>query len=177
MSSSCVLGTDMARLMTILGFLCIYTLLYVHLYIWENILSNTEFSWQRKNKKNRKWSPETVDKNRTCNAAGPSGLLRNNPLLSWWVGLSVVTIMLLEMKTKLCSPVFNWQCHNACRDEMQVLWHNSSPDSCGSIIYLHNTPMTASILFLLWVKYDVLAMFGGFTNYGCVHIVCNQVHA
>lgn len=128
-------------------------------------------------KKNHKWSSETVNKNRMCNAVGPCGLPRKNPLLLWWVGLSVVTIMLLEMKTKLCSPVFNWQCHNAFRDEMQVLWHNSSHDSCGSIIYLHKTPMTASILFLLWVKYDVLAMFWGFTDYGYVHIVCNQVHA
>lgn len=44
---------------------------------------------------------------------------------------------------------------------MQVLCYNSSQDSCGSIIYLYKTPMTASILLFLGVKHDVLAICFG----------------
>lgn len=111
--------------------------------------------------KKHKWSTDAVSKNRTCNAFLLCGLPGKNPLLLWWVELSAVTVKLLEMKSNLCSPVFNWQCHRAFRDKMQVWCYNSSQDSCGSIIYLYKLPMTASILLFLCVKHDVLAICFG----------------
>lgn len=132
----------------------IYAFVFIRKYSFKYWVQLTK----KKKKKTHKWSTDAVNKNRICNAVQPCGLPGKNLFLLWWVEKSAVTIMLLEMNTKFCSPVFNWQYPGAFRDKMQVLCYNSSHDCCGSIIYLHKTPMTSSVLLSLWVKYDVLAI-------------------